>query len=469
VTDSTTRDLARWAADLTFDAIPPTVVERAKLISADIFGIMLRARHESESTPPLIAALDALGETVGGRFHIVGSAERYSAIAAARLNATNAHSIELDDTYSPRGLHTSCCVVPAALAAAEIVQAGGRDVVTGIVAGLEAMCRVGLGLGGRSVRGFHATPICGGFGAAAAAGRVLGLSAEQMENAFGIVLSETAGNMQFHVNGAWTKRSQIGHACASGLTSAVLARHGYTGPSQALEGDRGLFRLYADAPAPELVLSGLETDWQILEIAFKPHAACRGTHAAIDAAIAIRNEEHARFEDLDRVEVGLPRAPLDLIALLAEPEDRKRQPQTTVDGQFSIHFCVDVALRLGRLDWDDYATQFWDPSIRALMQRTSVFHDRRAIQVRNGSAAGSVRVRLRDGRFFERLVTLPKGEPENMLTIGEVHAKFDSLTGPYVSDVARTRAFELILHLESERSLDGLFECVASSRSRATR
>jgi 2-methylcitrate dehydratase PrpD len=338
-----------------------------------------------------------------------------------------------------------------------MVRADGREVLTGIVAGLEVMCRVALGLGGRSRRGFHATPVCGGFGAAAAAARILGLSTEQVEHAFGIVLSETAGNMQFHVNGAWTKRSQIGHASSSGLLAAALARRGYTGPAQSLEGEHGFFRLYADAPSPGTVLPGLGSDWHILQIAFKPHASCRGTHAAIDAAIAVRQEQRVCFGDIERVEVGLPRAPLDLIALLAEPEHRKRQPQTTVDGQFSIHFCVAVALRLGRLAWDDYATQFWDPDVRSLMQRTTVFHDPRALQARNGSAAGSVRVWLRDGRMFERLVTVPKGEPENMLTPDEVRAKFDSLVGPFLGADAGVRLFDSVLRLDSEPSLEVLF------------
>jgi 2-methylcitrate dehydratase PrpD len=169
-----TRDLATLVAGLTFEDIPLEVRDRVKLILADVLGIMVRARSDSDSTPALVAALIDL-ELTSGRFHVIGDCEQYSAIGAVRLNATNAHSLELDDTYSQRGLHTSCNVVPAALTAAEMVEASGRDLLTAIVAGQEVMCRVGLGLGGRSGRGFHATPVCGAFGAAAAAARVLGL------------------------------------------------------------------------------------------------------------------------------------------------------------------------------------------------------------------------------------------------------------------------------------------------------
>ena len=148
---------------------------------------------------------------------MIGDRRRYSATGATLINATCAHSIEMDDTFSARGTHTSCNVVPAALAAAQMVDASGEQLLTGIIAGLETMCRVGLGRDSDAARAFHATPTTGAFGATAAAARILGLTPAQTEHAFGIVLSQTAGNMQFHVNGAWTKRFQVGAASSAGV------------------------------------------------------------------------------------------------------------------------------------------------------------------------------------------------------------------------------------------------------------
>lgn len=152
---------------------------------------------------------------------------------------------------------------------------------------------------------------------------------------------------------------------------------------------------------------------------------------------------------------------LGLIALLAEQEHRKRAPLTTVDGQFSIYFCVAVALRLGRLAWDDYATQLFDPEVRSLIDRTRVYHDERAVQGRNGSAAGSVRVITRHGDIFERVVNLPKGEPENMLTTTELRAKFDSLVGPYLGADGGAELFDDVLRLDAAPSIDVLFNSAA--------
>jgi 2-methylcitrate dehydratase PrpD len=457
-----TRELSRWIAELTLADVPGDVIERTRLIVADITGIALRARNDSESTPPLVAAIEAL-DLANGRYRVIGDSRSYSATGATLINATCAHSLEMDDTFSARGTHTSCNVVPAALAAAQMVNASGADLLLGIVAGLETMCRVGLGRDPGAPRDFHSTPTTGAFGATAAAAKILRLSAEQTEHAFGIVLSETAGNMQFHVNGAWTKRFQIGAASAAGVTAAALARENYTGSAQALEGEHGFYKLYAAGKGdPERVVEGLGEVWQVLEIAFKPHSSCRGTHAAIDAAIDLRNAHHIVFDEIDAVTIGLPRRPLDLIELLAAPN--KLDPQTHVEGQFSINFTVATGLRLGRMGVDDYESQFRDPAVRDLMARTSVFEDPEAAMLKPGTAAGSVRVRMKDGSEFHRVVLVPKGEPENMISREEAKAKFEDLVAPYLKTETALRLYDLILHLEEAPSVAPYFEAATPDR-----
>jgi 2-methylcitrate dehydratase PrpD len=457
-----TKELSEWVAGLTLADVPAEVVERTKLIVADITAIALRGRNDSESTPPLVAAVETM-DLANGRFRVIGDAKTYSATGATLINATCAHSLEMDDTYSPRGTHTSCNVVPAALAAAQMVDASGETLLLGIIAGLETMCRVGLGRDPGAPRDFHSTPTTGAMGATAAAAKVLGLSAQQTEHAFGIALSNTAGNMQFHLNGAWTKRVQIGFASTAGITAAALAQQDYTGSAAALEGDHGFYRLYAGGKGDaDRVIEGLGEQWQTLEIAFKPHSSCRGTHAAIDAAIDLRNGHAINFDDIDRVTVGLPRTPIDLIELLAAPN--KIDPQTHVEGQFSITFTVAAGLRLGRLGVDDYATQFRDPAVRGLMARTDVFEDPEAAMLKPGTAAGSVRVHMKDGSEFHRVVVLPKGEPENMISREEARTKFDSLVAPYLSDGGSRRLYELILGLEAVPSVAAYFEAATPDR-----
>src|SRR5436305_13536391 len=149
---------------------------------------------------------------------------------------------------------------------------GGADVLAAIVAGYEITCRIALALpaGAHYDRGFHPTATCGAFGAAAAAGRVFGLGADDIASALGIALSQSAGSMQFLANGAWTKRFQVGWAARNGLAAATLAREGFKGAAEALEGRHGFLHAYAPAPIPERAVQGLGTEFELMETAVKP-------------------------------------------------------------------------------------------------------------------------------------------------------------------------------------------------------
>ena len=208
-----TAELAQFTADIRLDRLPPDVVKRARFLVLDLVGNIVRARHDAESTPSFLAAVRAMGMAAGNS-GVFGDAARYTPAGAAFLNGALAHSLDFDDTHAAGSLHPGAPVIPAALAAGEMVGASGADVLAGIVAGYEVTCRVALALpaGEHYDRGFHPTATCGAFGAAAAAARVFGLSAEQVEGALGTVLSQCAGSLQFLVNGAWTKRFQVGWA-----------------------------------------------------------------------------------------------------------------------------------------------------------------------------------------------------------------------------------------------------------------
>src|SRR5688500_17239563 len=202
-----TRELARFVTGLSYDALPPEVRARAKARALDLVGIMLRARSDAESTPSMVAAATRLG-FAGGACTVIGDAQGYTPPGAAMVNGTLAHSLDFDDTHAPGSLHPSAPIVPAALAAAEMTNVHGKALIAAVVAGYEVQIRLALALdpAAHYDRGFHPTATCGAFGAAAAAGRLLGLDEEGCVNAFGIVLSMSAGSMQFLVNGAWTKR-----------------------------------------------------------------------------------------------------------------------------------------------------------------------------------------------------------------------------------------------------------------------
>jgi 2-methylcitrate dehydratase PrpD len=418
--------------DISYDGLPADVRERTKWLVTDLIGIALRARHEAESTPSLLAAAEGLG-MAHGQASVIGENRGYTPAGAALINGTLAHSLDFDDTHAAGSIHPSAPIVPAALVAAEMAGTNGREVIASIVAGYEVQIRLSLALIPKEHydRGFHPSATCGVFGAAAAAGRVFGLSADQIADAFGIALSQAAGSMQFLVDGAWTKRLQVGYAAMSGLIAASLAREGFKGAVEAIEGRAGFLRAYAPNPVLEKAVEGLGQVYETMAIAVKPYPSCRYSHAAIDALIALRAEHDIGAQEIESVEIGL--------------------------GQFSMPFVAAVALREGRMRWDDYARHINDADTLGLCKRIHSIVDPKAEAEFPAQLSAVARVRTKRGSF-EKFVVIPKGEPENFISQDELRAKFDGLVGPYLSDSGRDKLLNALFALEKAGDIGALLQ-----------
>ncbi len=447
-----TQDLSEFTAAIQLDRLPPPVVARARLLLLDLVGNIVRARHDAESTPPLLTAARALG-LAAGNSTVFGDTARYTPAGAAFLNGALAHSLDFDDTHAEASLHPGAPVIPAALAAGEMAGSSGADVLAAIVAGYEVTCRVALALpaGEHYRRGFHPTATCGAFGAAAAAARVFGLGPDRVADALGIALSQSAGSLQFLANGAWTKRFQVGWAAMAGLAAATLAREGFKGASEALEGRHGFLQAYAPAPVPARATQALGQEWELMRTAVKPYPSCRYGHAAIDAALALRSELGLQPGEVEHVTVGLPESGM---LLVGAPADKKADPQNVVDGQFSGPFVVACALVTGAMGWDSYA-HLSDPAVRALLPRISCEHDLNAQAEFPANMAAKLTLRAR-GETFVRMVRIPKGEPENFLGDDELRAKFRALTSPILGEDQSGRLADLLLSIDSAPSLGPL-------------
>jgi 2-methylcitrate dehydratase PrpD len=432
-----TLQLAAFASGLSLATVPENVRERAKSLSLDLLGSAVRARVEAESTPAILAALAQLGLDGAGPCTVMGDGRGYAPPVAALLNGVLGHSLDFDDTHAESSLHPSAPVVPAALAAGEMASASGAEVLEAIIAGYEVCCRLGLALdpAAHYARGFHPTATAGVFGAAAAAGRVLGLDAGQMASAFGVAGSQASGSLQFLENGAWNKRWQVGEAAMKGLVAASLAAQGFRGSAEAIEGRHGLLAGYTGDPHPEQVLEGLGEDWQTLKIAVKPYPSCRYTHAALDALLELRRRHSLQGSDIRSLEVGLHRSG---VVLVGEPEAAKRRPRNVVDGQFSMAFCAAVALDQGSFGWDDYR-RLGEPAIDALCDMVVVRRDDGVEAAAPHPFGGRVRLGTAKGDF-ELLVRDPSGEPESFPDRGVLEAKFLALAQPVLGDGARVLA-----------------------------
>ncbi len=453
-----TRQIAEFAANISLESVPAAAIERTQMFVMDNVGIMLCARHDAESTPALVKGAMALGLD-GGNSVAIGDRRGFTPPGAALINGTLAHSLDFDDTHAASSLHPSAPIVPAALAAAEMAGADGEELIPAIIAGYEIQIRLSLALDPTDHydRGFHPTVTCGVFGAAAAAGRIFCLDAEQMALAFGIALSQSAGSMQFLVDGAWMKRFHVGHAAMCGLMAATFAREGFRGAIEAFEGKHGFLHAYAPHSDLAKAVAGLGQDWETLAIALKPYPSCRYSHAALDALIDLRAANDIQAEEINSVRIGLPETGWKIIG---DPEADKHNPKSAVDGQFSMPFCAAVALREGGLAWDHYARHIDDAKTLDLCKRVGSAIDPKAEAEFPGNLSGSVKIMTNRGDF-EAFVAVPKGEPDNFFSAAELRAKFDGLVGPYLP---AARVDELAARLGSIFKEDDINEVLALTR-----
>ncbi|WP_316166341.1 MULTISPECIES: MmgE/PrpD family protein [unclassified Bradyrhizobium] len=438
-----TATLAAYVAELKYDDIPPEVLDRAKVLTLDFLGSAIRARREAESTPSVVKMLAALKLDAAGEATVFGDDRTWTPAVAALLNGTMGHSLDFDDTHADSSLHPSAPVVPAAFAVGEMVGASGREVLTAIVAGYEVCCRLGNALDPTShyARGFHPTATAGTYGAAAAAGKLFGLSEQQLIYAFGVSGSQAAGSLQFLVNGAWNKRYQVGASAMNGVIAATLAKNDFVGAIESVEGKHGLLVGYTDTPHHDKAVAGLGSTYETMKIGVKPYPSCRYTHAAIDAIIALRREHNLTPDQVKRVEVGLHRNGITLTGDAAT----KRHPTSIVGGQFSMFFTGALALDQGRFGWDDY-TRLGDAAINALADKFDVVQDDKLEIGRSHPFGARVTITTADG-VHERLHDDPSGEPTSFPTAQAMSDKFLTLARPVLSSRAQSFA-DAILSLE---------------------
>ncbi len=429
MTMSVTNTLAHFAADTSSADIPQQVKERALTLAIDLIGSAIRAAHEADSTASILAMLERLGMDGTGECTVFGLNRHYAPAAAALLNGALGHSLDFDDTHADSSLHPSAPVVPAAFAAAEMTGASGDDLLAAIVIGFEVCCRLGVALdpAAHYARGFHPTATAGTFGAAAAAGRLFGLDADAMENAFGVAGSQASGSLQFLINGAWNKRYQVGEAAMKGLMAATLADEGFIGAVDAIDGKHGFLNGYSDNADPARAVAGLGSVWETMNIGVKPYPACRYTHAAIDGLLELRRTHKFTADNIETITVGLH---TNGITLVGTPLDKKRRPRSIVEGQFSMPFAAAVALLRGEFGWDDYDL-LGKPEVDALADRVSVIRDERLEGLQH--PFGATLEVLVEGKTHRLHISNPSGEPDTFPSPEALAAKFSTLAKPVLN------------------------------------
>lgn len=434
--------------------IPAEVRVRALHHMLDAAGIAVAASRYDHPQRVLTAMRGLGGE---GNVPVIGFPARLSPRDAAILNGYLCHSLDYDDTHVAGIIHPTSSVFPAVLSTAAHVGATGEEMVTAFIVGVEAAARIAsVAKSGFHQVGFHPTGIVGVFGAALAAGRLMGLNQRALEMAQGIAVSMASGSLEFVEDGAWNKRLHPGWAAQAGMTAAALAREGFVGATKPYDGRFGLFNAYmgsyADKADHSLATAGLGTVWELLETAIKPFPACHFTHACIDAALALR----AQGVTADKVKSIEVRVPAGTHKVICIPEANKLKPANSYDAQFSVQWLTAAALVKGKLGLAELEPdRIGDPEIMALTQKVR-FADYPDSPFPK-AYSGEVVVTLTDGRTLSHREHINRGAAGRPLTNGEIVVKFrdNAATACDAASVARMERAMLDLE-ETANAADAL-------------
>lgn len=416
-----TQTIARFAAETPAGRIPDTVRHQAKRALLNFLATgVAGARDETFGT--LLRSLPAW--PAQGQATIVGRAERADALTAAFLNAAGGNVTDFDDTHLPTVIHPTAPIAPALYALSDLQRVRGADFIHAFVLGVEVACRIGNSISPTHYRrGWHITATCGVFGAAAAAGRLMGLDTRKMVFALGCAATQASGLVESL--GQPTKSIGVGNAARNGLWSAQLAARGFEGPQRPLEGRFGFFNAIGETPKWPALLGGLGETWELAKNAYKPYPGGVVVHPVIDCVLDLRAKGVFETQDIARIVVhGHP--------LLSERADRPNVA-TGREAQVSVQHSAAVVQIFGKAGLDQYTDACVnDPAVLELRRKVEVVQDAK-IPVESAM----LELWTKDGRRHRVSVEAARGSAGRPLTDRELEQKFESLAGAHVRNSRR--------------------------------
>lgn len=413
------KKIAEFCRGLRLSDVPTDVVAKAKLVLLDTLGIAL-ASSTMDFGRMAMRVAEKLGGNPGSR--LIGSVGKVASANAVLANGTLAHGLDYDDTLEEAIVHTGCCAGITALAVAEEIGAGGQAMLEAFVAGTEVMCKIGLVAPGKfHARGFHPTALCSTFGAAAAAGKLLGLDLNQWSDAFGLCGSQSSGIIEYLADGTWTKRLHPGWSAHGGVIAALLAREGFRGPASVFEGQHGFYRSFGGPNEYNFnKLLELGTEWEIPRLTFKSYPCGSISHPYMDCALRLKQKYSVNPERVVEVVCRTAEGP---VHRLWEPLANKQHPTSSYGAKFSLPYSIAVMLVRGKADLQEFTDEaIQDPVVLALAKKVRYELDDTIDYPRHFS--GHVKVFLDDGSIVEENQPHPRGGFEEPLPPSEIEAKF---------------------------------------------
>lgn len=432
------QQFAAFGASLNATQPAAEVIHHTKRAIIDWYAAWLPGAVEK----PAVLLEQALQEDLdrGGARLALGRAATVR--AAALINGTAAHTVEVDDIFREAIYHPGAPTIAAALALSQARHARGLDFIKAVIAGYEISTRIGAALGRAHYRYWHNTGTVGTFGAAAAAATLSGLDETRYAHALATCATFAAGLQQAFRMDSMSKPLHAGHAAEAGVLAALAAEQGVTGSVDVLDGEDGMGRAMADSPNWVDAVSTLGRTFHITRMTFKNHACCGHTFAPIDGALALQQQHGIQPQDIRSIEVATYSPAIEVAGNV--------NPQTAAEARFSIPFVVSTALLHGRVRLSAFQPErLQDPAIRQMMSRISLTVDAALDRGFPGQRAARITLTTLDGERFQYLQPTRKGDPEQPLGDGELSDKFMELVAPVLGQDGASALLGRLWQLES--------------------
>jgi len=450
--------IAKFAAGLRMEDVPPEVFEAVKAHLLDTAGVALL----SGETAPTSAMIQKLVLEKGERPECTlwGRREKSSASGAILCNATVIHGLDFDDTHTGAITHPSASVLAVALALGEKLRKSGEEILLAAVAGYEVIVRLGLAADGKfHDNGFHPSGILAPFGGICVAAKLMDLDEETIVNALGIAGSQAGTIMEFLHDGSWVKMLHPGWGAFSAVYAIDCARAGFTGPRTVFEGQYGVFPVHIHGLGRLMEqIDTLGSVWVTPEIAFKLYPTCHHTHSFINVMTSLMDRHSFTAADIRSIRAyGTPMCASQVCC----PKEAKVRPQTEYMMKFSLYYVIAMAALHGGITTEEIDLKYMsDPQVLELIDRIEFIEDP-SIAV-PGHMPAKLEVTLKDGRTFSELQKYEKSAKENPITLQDVAGKYHACVRGILPEAAERAVRDMILHFSGPDAASRLMEAMAA-------
>lgn len=449
------KQLAAFMSSLRLEDMPEDIPGFLKLCLLDHLGCALGALTTEEARVHLRAAESVSGS---GSCTIIGRGCGADPATAALTNGVLSHILIFDDLHRKSKLHPGVAVIPAALAACELKGANGKTFLEAVSAGYETASRLGMAvnMAEHRLKGWRATGTCGSFGAAAAASRAMGHSADILHHAIAAAAGQASGNFAFTQGSGMELYLAAGTAARNGVVSALLAEGGFRGSASPLEApDGGFFPMTTKDPRPEILTDGLGEQYRLMDTSIKLYPTCHSSQTGIDAVLLAREKHGIRLEDVKRTSIRAG----EITKIQCGWDFEPGPPAKMI---FHMGYAMAVALRRGRVSPSDLEDEsLYDPELVRFAKATHVEADPELTAIYHEKKPCDVTFHLKNGERINERVEFCRGDPENRPTGEAVVEKFRGLTESVLGPESQGAIIDFVMNIEEHPNLTRLKELIA--------